>query len=373
MPELAPPPADPTAAAPRRGRLRIYLGAAPGVGKTYATLREGRRLADGGVDVVVGIAETHGRPETEALLDALPRIPPRRVSYRDATFAEIDLDAILRAHPAVVLIDELAHSNTPGSRHAKRWQDVETLLDRGIDVVSNLNVQHLSSLADEAASRTGGVDPETVPDDFVGSADRIELVDVDADTLHARLESGGLYGPEQSTLAREQFFRADRLVALRELADDWLAQRDRDGADRECVDGSPRVATRRAPVVVSLTGAPDGERVVRRAAEIAAHARAALVGVHVREPTGLVQAESARLVRQREVLVEAGGRYAEVGGVDEATTILEFVHAEAADHLVIGVTRHSLWTELRRSSVVHRALRNAPSTASGGGPGRNRS
>src|SRR5882724_10625348 len=201
-----------------RGRLKLFFGAAAGVGKTFAMLEAARELKADGVDVVVGVVETHGRMETESLLDGLEILPPRQVAYRGTTLKEFDLDAALARRPTVILVDELAHSNAEGSRHAKRWQDVLELVDAGIDVYTALNVQHIESLNDLVAKITGVVVRETVPDSVLERADEIELVDLPPDDLIERLQEGKVYVPEQAREAMRNFFRKGNLIALRELA-----------------------------------------------------------------------------------------------------------------------------------------------------------
>jgi two-component system sensor histidine kinase KdpD len=202
----------------RRGRLKIFFGAVAGVGKTYAMLEGAQELRRRGVDVVVGWAETHQRKETEALLAGLEVLPPRTVEHRGITLRELDLDGALARRPAVLLVDELAHTGAPGSRHTKRWQDVEELLSAGINVWTTVNVQHLESLNDLVGKITGVVVRETIPDSFFDSADQVELVDLPAEELIKRLEEGKVYLPEQAERAVEKFFRPGNLIALRELA-----------------------------------------------------------------------------------------------------------------------------------------------------------
>ena len=309
-----------------RGRLRVFLGAGPGVGKTHATLAEAERLAVAGADVVVGVVETHDRVGTAAASERLEVLPRRQISYRGTTFGELDLDGVFVRNPDVIVIDELAHTNVPGSRNDKRWQDVEEILDGGIDVLTNLNVQHLDGLNTEAERIIGFQQRETVPDAVVQAAEQIDFVD------DARTEGG---------------FPADTIAALRSMAERWLAGRGQIDLDR---GGS---------VVVALTGAPEGERVVRRAAEIADASRGPLLGVHVRSPSGLVEAEPAWLERQRRLLIERGGRFTEVAGEHVADTVVEFARHEGAAHLVLGATRRSRRYEFFHGSVIGRALRHA--------------
>ena len=208
-----------------RGQLRIYLGAAAGVGKTFALLSEGHRRAERGADVVVGFAEPHSRPQTAALLDGLEVIPRKKLPYRGGVFEEMDLDAVLARKPQIALVDELAHTNVPGSRNEKRWQDVDQLLDAGIDVISNVNIQHLESLNDVVEKITGVPQRETVPDSVVRAADQVELIDMTAEALRRRMAHGNIYKAEKVDAALTNYFRIGNLSALRELALLWLADK----------------------------------------------------------------------------------------------------------------------------------------------------
>jgi len=209
-----------------RGRLVVFLAAAPGAGKTYEMLAEGRRLADSGADVVVGLAETHGRGDIDAMAAALEQVPQRQVSYHGSAFAELDVDAVLARHPAVALVDELAHACVPGSRHAKRWQDVEELLDAGIDVITSLNVQHLESLNDAVEAVTSVAQRETVPDAVVAAAARVQYIDITPQQLRTRISGGGVVGADQAERALAGFYTPEHLAALRGLALGWLDERD---------------------------------------------------------------------------------------------------------------------------------------------------
>src|SRR6478672_2993272 len=220
----------------RRGQLRVYLGAAPGVGKTFAMLDEGWRRKERGTDVVVGFVETHRRPKTQAQVRDLEVVPRRRFDYRGTTFEEMDVDAVLARRPAVALVDELAHTNVPGSRNEKRWQDVEELLAAGVDVISTVNIQHLESLNDVVAAITGVVQRETVPDGVVRGADQIELVDMSPEALRRRMAHGNVYAPEKVDAALANYFRVGNLSALRELALLWLADRVDEGIERYRAD-----------------------------------------------------------------------------------------------------------------------------------------
>jgi two-component system sensor histidine kinase KdpD len=343
---------------PVRGHLRIYLGAAPGVGKTYAMLGEGHRRAARGTDVVVGYVEDHARPNTAAMAVGLEVVPRRVVVHRDRPFEEMDLDAVLARRPKVALVDELAHTNVPGSRNEKRWQDVQELLDAGIDVISTVNVQHLESVNDVVERITGIVQRETVPDRVVRAADQVELVDMTAEALRRRMAHGNVYGPEKIEEALTNYFRVGNLTALRELALLWLAEKVDDSlVDYQDTHGIDRTWEARERVVVALTGAPSGEHLVRRAGRLAARARGDLLGVHVRSAAGLVEATPAGLERQRTLLADLGGAYHEVVGDDVAAALVHFARAEHATQIVLGATHRTRWNEVWRGSVVNRVVR----------------
>ena len=345
-----------------RGKLRLYLGAAPGVGKTYAMLNEGWRRKERGTDVVVGWVDTHGRKQTAEQLRDLEVFPRKPVVYRGQTFEELDLDALLARHPQLALIDELAHTNVPGSRNPKRWQDVEELLAAGINVISTVNLQHLESLNDVVERITGVVQRETVPDGVVRAADQLELVDMSPEALRRRLAHGNVYPAERIDAALGNYFRTGNLTALRELALLWVADRVdqelQDYRERHGIAGPWETKER---VVVSLTGAPGGSVLVRRAARMSMRTNAELVGVHVRAEDGLTGPASDGLVKNRTLLEELGGRYIEVVGADVAPALMQVARAENATQLVLGATHRSRLTEFVRGSVVNSVIR-----ASGG-------
>ncbi len=301
---------------PDRGYLRVYLGAAAGVGKTFAMLGEGHRRAERGADVVVAFAETHGRPHTQALLAGMEVIPRKRMSYRGATFEEMDLDAVLARHPQIALVDELAHTNVPGSRNEKRWQDVEELLDAGIDVISTVNVQHLESLNDVVEKVTGVPQRETIPDAVVRAADQVELVDMTPEALRRRMAHGNIYPAEKIDASLTNYFRTGNLTALRELALLWLADKVDEGlqAYRAAHDIHGTWEARER-VVVALTGGPEGETLIRRAARIAARSAGGdLLAVHhVHERRRVLVHAGRQLVR----LAVEDGLEARVVGLQE--------------------------------------------------------
>jgi len=326
-----------------RGQLRIYLGAAAGVGKTFAMLSEGHRRVERGTDVAVAFAETHGRPQTAALIDGLEVVPTKRLEYRGAFFEEMDVDAVLARKPQIALVDELAHTNVPGSRNEKRWQDVAELLDAGIDVISAVNVQHLESVTDVVEQITGVVQRETVPDAVVRAADQVELVDMTAEALRRRMAHGNIYPPEKIDAALTNYFRAGNLTALRELALLWLADKVDEGLQKYRAEHDiTSTWEARERVVVALTGGPEGDTLIRRAARIAARASGGdLLAVHVTKSDGLTGANPANLARQRQLVESLGGSYHQVVGENISDALLTFAKAENATQLVLGASRRS--------------------------------
>lgn len=343
-----------------RGKLRLYLGAAPGVGKTYAMLNEGWRRKERGTDVVIGWVQDHGRAQTDAQMRDLPVFPRRVVEYRGQRFEEMDVEGLLARQPDLVLVDELAHTNVPGSTHAKRWEDVQDLLDAGINVISTVNLQHLESLNDVVERITGVAQQETVPDRVVRAADQIELVDMAPEALRRRLAHGNVYPPERIDAALGNYFRTGNLTALRELALLWVADRVdeelHDYRERHDIAGPWETKER---VVVSLTGSPGSAVLVRRAARMAMRTKAELVGVHVRTDDGLSDAGADGLRRNRALLDDLGGRYVEVVGADVAPALVQVARAENATQLVLGATHRSRVAEFARGSVINSVIRAA--------------
>ncbi|OYC98273.1 sensor histidine kinase [Microbacterium sp. Yaish 1] len=325
----------------KRGRLRVLLGAAPGVGKTYEMLEEGRRLQDAGIDVVVAIVETHGRAATAAMTAGLPIVPRRRLEHRGVTLDEMDLEAVLARAPRVALVDELAHTNVGGSRNEKRWQDVEELRDAGIDVITTVNVQHIESLGDVVEQITGVAQRETVPDAVVRSADPIELVDLAPPSLRDRLAAGLVYPAERIDAALSNYFRLGNLTALRELALLWLADEvDSALQDYRAEHGIRGTWQARERVVVALTGGPEGETLIRRGARIVDRsAGGELLAVHVSGQDGLRTADPAALAAQRALVESLGGSYHQVVGDDIPAALVEFARSVNASQLVVGVSR----------------------------------
>ncbi|WP_224403213.1 DUF4118 domain-containing protein [Pseudonocardia sp. ICBG1034] len=326
-----------------RGELRIHLGAAPGVGKTFAMLGEAHRRVGRGADVVVGVVETHGRERTAGLLEGLEVVPRRTVAHGGTELHEMDVDAVLVRRPQVALVDELAHTNAPGSRHAKRWQDVEELLDAGIDVISTVNVQHLESLGDVVETITGARQQETVPDDVVRRAEQIEIVDITPEALRRRLAHGNVYPPERVDAALAHYFRVPNLVALRELALLWIADEvdvvlRRYRTEQQVSD----VWETRERVVVALTGGRESETVLRRAARIAKRSGGAdLMAVHVLRGDGLAATGVGAADRVRRMAEGVGASFHTVVGESVDDALLDFARGANATQLVLGTSRRS--------------------------------
>lgn len=343
-----------------RGTLRIYLGAAPGVGKTFAVLGEARRRLERGADVVVGVVETHGRPRTAGQLDGLELLPRTRIEHRGVTLEELDLAGVLARSPEVVVIDELAHTNVPGSRHEKRWQDVEELLDAGINVLTTVNVQHLESLNDVVEQITGIAQQETVPDAVVRRADQVELVDMSPEALRRRLAHGNVYPAGRVDAALANYFRIGNLTALRELALLWLADRVDEGLRRYKYEHEiDHVWEARERVVVALTGGPEGETLVRRASRVAQRAGGEFHAVHVLSPDGLTGTSPSVLQAQRALVENLGGTFHQVVGDDVAATLIEFARGLDATQLVLGTSRRSRWARAVRRGIGGQVIADA--------------
>ncbi|MET8631049.1 sensor histidine kinase KdpD [Kitasatospora sp. NPDC004669] len=332
-----------------RGRLRIYLGAAPGVGKTYAMLAEAHRRHERGTDVVVAFVEDHGRRRTADLVAGLEVVLRKQVVHRGARFSEMDVDAVLARRPQVALVDELAHTNVPGCRNEKRWQDVEELLAAGIDVISTVNVQHLESLGDAVMGITGVRQRETVPDAVVRRADQIELVDMSPQALRRRLAHGNVYAPEKIDAALANYFRPGNLTALRELALLWTADRVDEYLQKyRAEQGIEGTWQARERIVVGLTGGPEGATLIRRAARIAARVSGGeLLAVHISRSDGLAGSGSPQtLIEQRALVESLGGSFHNVLGDDPAAGLLDFARGVNATQIVLGTSRRPGWQYL---------------------------
>ena len=344
----------------RRGRLRIYLGAAPGAGKTFAMLGEAHRRMARGTDVVVAIVDTHGRVRTAEQLVGLEVVPPRQYTYRGTEFDELDLDAVLARRPAVVLVDELAHTNVPGSRHPKRWQDVDELLDAGIDVLSTVNIQHLESLNDVVEQITGVTQRETVPDDVVRRADQVELVDITPQALQRRLAHGNVYAPDKIDAALRNYFREGNLTALREIALLWLAdQVDLALAKYRGDHAITDTWEARERVVVAVTGGPESETLVRRASRIATRAGAELMIVHVVRGDGLAGVSAPQMGKVRTLAASLGASLHSVAGDEVPTALLDFAREVNATQLVVGTSRRSRWARIFDEGIGAAVVRDS--------------
>jgi two-component system, OmpR family, sensor histidine kinase KdpD len=343
------------------GRLKVYLGFAPGVGKTFEMLQEGQRLKRQGVDVVIGVVETHGRADTAAQVGDLEQVPRRRVEYRGVGLDEMDLDAVLKRRPAVVLVDELAHTNAPGSRFAKRYQDVEELLRQGIHVITAMNVQHLESLCDMIERFAGVKVKERVPDFVLAQAHQIVNVDLPAEDLQERLAAGKIYPKERVERALGNFFTGPNLSRLRELALEEVAHlldRQREKAGDTAVAGSERVAvlvSSRSPTAIGL---------LRKAARLADRLRAPWFAVYVQTPSERaerIDAETQRRVSDTLTLArQLGGVPVELKGDDFATAVAAYARQHAITHVVVGRTRRRGWRLWFGRSPLDRLLAAMP-------------
>jgi two-component system sensor histidine kinase KdpD len=346
----------------KRGRLKIFFGACAGVGKTYAMLLGAREQKSEGVDMVVGVVETHGRKETAALLEGMEILPRQSIAYRGVEIKEFDLDAALARKPALVVVDELAHTNAPGSRHAKRWQDIAELLDFGIDVYTAMNVQHLESLNDIVGKITGIRVWETVPDKVFDEAHEVELVDLPPDELIERLHEGKVYMPEAAAGAIQNFFRKGNLIALRELALRRTAER----VDRQMreyrteheIEATWPVTER---LVVGVGPGGNAERVIRTAARMATRARAAWTAVYVETPRlqRLPEAERDRVLRNLRLAEQLGATSITLGGGDATAELLEYARATNATRVVVGRDPRAGWRRLLARSAADRIVAQA--------------
>nr|WP_225945219.1 sensor histidine kinase KdpD [Actinophytocola algeriensis] len=344
----------------RRGELRIYFGAAPGVGKTYAMLGEAHRRLERGTDVVVGFVESHERARTDQLLEGLEVVPRRRLTHRGRDFEEMDLGAVLARAPEVVLVDELAHTNVPGAGNPKRWQDIQVLLDAGIDVLSTLNVQHLESVNDVVERITGVRQQETVPDEVVRGAQQLELIDITPEALRRRLAHGNVYPARRIDAALGNYFRPGNLTALRELALLWVADQvdvalQRYRAEQQITD----TWEARERVVVAVTGGPESETLIRRASRVAVRAGAELLVLHILRGDGLAGVSPRAVAEIRRLAKNLGATSHTVVGDDVPDAMLDFARGVNATQLVVGTSRRSrlarLFNEGIGATVVQRS------------------
>src|SRR4249920_3524426 len=346
------------------GRLKIFVGAAPGVGKTYEMLQSAHARKKAGVDVVVGAVETHGRAETEALLAGLEVLPRRRIAYRDQTLEEMDIDALIARRPQLALVDELAHTNAPGSRHPKRYLDVEELLSRGIDVYTAVNIQHIESLNDVVAQITHVRVRETVPDSVFDRADAVELVDLTPDDLIERLKEGKVYVPKQAERALEHYFSPGNLTALRELALRRTAER----VDEQLLThmqanaiAGPWAAGER--ILVCISEDPRAAGLVRYTKRLAdrLHAPWTAISIETRRSLQLNEEQRDRVADALRLAEALGGEAVTIPGVGRriADDLINFAHANNVTQIIIGKSNRSWWFELARGSVVHDLVRRS--------------
>jgi len=343
------------------GHFRIYLGAAAGVGKTYAMLSEGVRRHQRGTDVVIGFVEPHGRPQTQAMTDGLEVIPRASILYRGTRFEEMDLDAVLARHPKVALIDELAHTNVPGSgRNEKRWEDILEILDSGVDVITTVNIQHLESIADTVERITDVPIRERVPDWVLRKADQIELVDSSPEQLRRRMLHGNIYPPAKIPQALTNFFRTDNLIALRELALRFLA----DETDEALLEHLARYQTQVVwetgeRILVAVTTTPGTEGIIRRASRMAARIKADLHVVHVRMSDRGKRSDEAHLEALRQLGVDVGADWTELESDDPAHAIIEYARSRQITQIVIGSSQRNRFQELiGGGSIVRKVSRS---------------
>ncbi len=346
----------------QRGRLKIYLGFAAGVGKTYEMLQEGHRLQRQGVDVVIGIVETHGRADTAAQIGDLEQVPRRKVEYRGVVVEEMDLDAVLARRPSVALVDELAHTNAPGSRYAKRYQDVEELLRAGINVISTLNIQHLESLYDLVEKATGVKVKERIPDYILGMADQLVNVDVSAEDLRERLQAGKVYPRERVESALANFFTEANLTSLRELALEEIAHRlDRRRSEKNGVGN----ATSSYRVMICLSSrSPNAETMLRKGARLADRLSAPWYAVYVQTPSEeihRIDAATQRHISNTLTLVQhLGGTPMTFKGSDVVSAVASFAREYGITHVVMGRSRRPWYRRWFGQSLLDRLLATIP-------------
>ena len=337
-----------------RGNLRVYLGMAPGVGKTFAMLDEGKRRRERGADVVVGVVETHGRIHTQEKLKDLTILPRKEITYSGRTFTEMDLDAILQRHPQIVLVDELAHTNITGSKNEKRWQDVEEILAAGIDVISTVNIQHLESIHDVVEKITGISQAETIPDLFLRQADQVEIVDITPEALHRRMIHGNIYQADKIDAALTNYFRIGNLSALRELALLWVADKVEEGLQKYRKDeGISDIWESQEKIVIAVNDAPEAETIIKRAARIAARSPGAkLFAVHILKNDGIAISDVSTLNRIEKLVVSLGGSFHEISSEDIPSSLLDFARSVNATQVVLGVTSKGRWTRLLQGESI---------------------
>ena len=344
----------------RRARLRIYIGAAPGVGKTYQILEDAHQLKKQGLDIVIGFIEPHGRAETEALIGDLERVPLNRIEYRGVTLEEMDVDEVIARRPQIAIVDELAHTNAPGSKNRKRYEDVVEILDAGIAVITAVNVQHIESLNDAIARITGVRVREAIPDYFLRRADEVVNVDVSVDTLRTRLRQGKIYNVEKIEQALANFFRKGNLSALRELAlrqvaEDQAAKahdyREREGLEQAAIPEK---------VMVCMASRGSAKKLLRTGSRIAGRLASDWYAVYVEtpaeEPGRIDPADHATLIENVRLAEELGATVVKLKARRVADSLIEFASREGVTHVVFGQSARSRWDILLHGSVINRFL-----------------
>jgi two-component system sensor histidine kinase KdpD len=350
---LPPPPPG------KRGRLKIFLGAVAGVGKTYRMLAEAHRRVTRGEDVVIGLVEAHGRPATAALTEGLEQVPLKMIEYRGATFREMDTEAVIARRPQWVLVDELAHTNVPGTPHEKRWQSVEELRDHGINVISTLNIQHLESLNDAVYEITGVRVRETIPDAIVDSADEVELEDLTPEAVINRLKRGDIYHGEKIPQALASFFRRENIVALRELA----LRKAVDEVDTQLAavisqEHLLRTRAAREQIAVLIAARPLASRLIRRGYVLAKRLQGDFYTVHVRLPGAALEPRERQLLEKAYRLTrDLGGQVLELQGDSVADEVVRYVNEAGINFIVMGQSARSRWEEITRGSIINRIMR----------------
>jgi two-component system sensor histidine kinase KdpD len=344
----------------RRGRLRLYLGAAPGVGKTYAMLQEAHRMKAHGTDVVVGFVETHGRPHTAEQIGDLEVVPSREIPYKGVTLREMDTDAVIARHPQVALVDELAHTNAPGSKHEKRYQDVFELLEHGIDVDSTMNIQHNETLNDIVAQMTGVRVHETVPDWVVDQADQVELIDMAPEALIRRMVHGNIYPPEQARRALENFFTLGNLTQLRDLALRATAKEVEEKLSEYMREDGTAASGPRERIMAAVDHRPSGKALIRQGCRTATALKGDFIVVYVEPASGRRQAQTIEEERQLranlQLADELGARIVRLRG-KVSEELIEYARANQVTQIIIGHPSHSRWEELLHGSVTRDILR----------------
>src|SRR5271169_6454067 len=346
----------------REGQLKIFFGAAPGVGKTYAMLEAARKKREEGVDILVGLVETHGRKETEALLEDLEILPRQNIEYRGTVLKEFDLDTALRRKPTIILVDELAHTNAPGSRHKKRWQDIYELLGAGISIYTTVNVQHLESLNDVISQITGVNVRETVPDFLLDRADEIELIDLPPDDLLQRMNEGKVYMPEQAAAAIENFFRKGNLIALRELA----LRRTADRVDAQMQvyrqdKGIKDIWPAGERILVCVGHNPRSIRLIHAARRLAAGLRAEWVAVHVEAPSRVRPSEADRkqLADHMRLAESLGAETATLSSQSMSQEVITYARSRNVSKIIIGKPTHARWKDKLFGSPLDEIVRGS--------------